>query len=175
MAQAEFGHMAMSGMPRSATETGLVDHVLLVENMPAKLIEYRDHLSEVADRKDGDGARNDAREHLTTVNAVLRAKTGHDFSKYKERTVIRRIQRRMQVLQADTVPDYITRLERTRTAGLLFRELLIGVTEFFRDPEGFAALGNAAVEALLDRKNADDVIRVWVPACEPGRRRIRSR
>jgi two-component system, chemotaxis family, CheB/CheR fusion protein len=64
LAQAEFNHTAMSGMPHSASATGLVDHVLPVEEMPAKLIEYRNHLLLVADRKDGDGTRNDAAEHL---------------------------------------------------------------------------------------------------------------
>jgi two-component system CheB/CheR fusion protein len=101
IAQAEFDHTAMSGMPQSAAATGLVDHVLPVEEIPAKVLEYRDHLRTVADHKDGDGIRSDAAAHLATITAVLRIKTDHDFSKYKEATIARRIQRRMQVLQID--------------------------------------------------------------------------
>ena len=168
IAQAEFGHQAMVGMPQSAAATGHVDYVLPVEEMPAKLIEYRDHLAVVADRKDSDGTRTDAAEHLATVLSVLRAKTGHDFAKYKIKTVTRRIQRRMQVLQADTVPAYIKHLrEEPAEPELLFRDLLIGVTEFFRDPEAFQGLA-VALEALLERGREETSLRVWVPACSTG-------
>jgi two-component system CheB/CheR fusion protein len=105
LAQGEFDHTAMTGMPQSATATGLVDHVLQVEEMPAKLMDYQRHLFGVSEHKDGDGTRNDAAEHLASIVALLRIKIGHDFSKYKEKTVIRRIQRRMQVLQIETVPQ----------------------------------------------------------------------
>jgi two-component system, chemotaxis family, CheB/CheR fusion protein len=169
LAQAEFDHTAMSGMPHSAAATGLVDHVLPVEEMPAKLLEYRNHLLSVANRKDGDGTRNDAAEHLATISALLRAKTGHDFSRYKEKTVTRRIQRRMQVLQADTVPDYLARLrDDPKEVELLFRDLLIGVTQFFRDPDAFAALRSSVLPQLMQGKAAADPIRIWVPACSTG-------
>lgn len=155
-------------MPQSAAATGLVDYVLPVEEMPAKLIEYRDHLALVADRKDGDGTRTDTAEHLATVLSVLRAKTGHDFAKYKIKTVTRRIQRRMQVLQADTVPAYIDRLrEDPAEPELLFRDLLIGVTEFFRDPDAFQGL-TTAIEAILERSDGAQSLRVWAPACSTG-------
>ncbi|WP_375450720.1 chemotaxis protein CheB [uncultured Devosia sp.] len=168
IAQAEFDHHAMSGMPQSAAATGLVDYVLLVQEMPAKLIDYRDHLELVAGLKDGDGTRTDAAEHLATVLSILRAKTGHDFARYKIRTVTRRIQRRMQVLQADTVPAYIKHLrEDPAEPELLFRDLLIGVTEFFRDPEAFQGL-SAAIEAILDRNGGEQSLRVWAPACSTG-------
>ncbi len=167
IAQSEFDHHAMPGMPQSAAATGLVDYVLQVEEMPAKLIEYRDHMALVANRKDGDGTRTDAAEHLATVLSVLRAKTGHDFAKYKANTVTRRVQRRMQVRQTHTVPDYIEQL-RTDPAEpeLLFRDLLIGVTEFFRDPEAFDAL-SVAIDAVLER-GVGQALRVWVPACSTG-------
>ena len=169
LAQAGFDHVAMSGMPLSATATGLVDHVLPVEEMPAKLLEYRDYLLSVADRKDGDGTRNDTAEHLVTISALLRAKTGHDFSKYKAKTVTRRIQRRMQVLQADTVPDYLARLrDDPQQVELLFRDLLIGVTQFFRDPDAFDALRNSVLPQLMQGKPDGDPIRIWVPGCSTG-------
>ncbi|AMJ62094.1 chemotaxis protein CheB [Bosea sp. PAMC 26642] len=166
IAQAEFDHHAMPGMPQSAVATGLVDYVLPVEEMAAKLIDYRDHLTRVANRKDGDGTRTDAAEHLATVLSVLRAKTGHDFAKYKIKTVTRRIQRRMQVLQTDSVPAYIKFLrEDPGEPELLFRDLLIGVTEFFRDPEAFHGL-SAAIAAILD--GGAQSLRVWAPACSTG-------
>lgn len=168
IAQAEFDHHAMTGMPQSATATGHVDYVLRVEEMPAKLIEYRDHLALVADRKDDDGTRTDAAEHLSTVLSILRAKTGHDFAKYKIKTVTRRIQRRMQVLQADTVPAYIKHLrENSAELDLLFQDLLIGVTEFFRDSEAFQGL-SAAIEAALGRGGEEQSLRIWAPACSTG-------
>ena len=167
IAQAEHDHQAMAGMPESATATGQVDYVLSVEDMPAKLIEYRDHLALVAGRKDGEGTRTDAAEQLATVVSLLRARTGHDFSKYKIKTVTRRIQRRMQVLQAATVADYIERLrEDPGEPEQLFRDLLIGVTEFFRDPEAFKGL-SVAIEALLER-GGESSLRVWAPACSTG-------
>lgn len=168
VAQAEFDHHAMPGMPQNAAETGHVDHVLPVEGIPAKLIEYRDHLALVADRKDDDGTRADAAEHLSNVLSLLRAKTGHDFSKYKVKTITRRIQRRMQVLQTNTVPDYIDRLRvDPAEPELLFRDLLIGVTEFFRDPAAFEGL-SAAIETIIEGEGRQQSLRVWVPACSTG-------
>jgi two-component system CheB/CheR fusion protein len=169
LAQAEFDHTAMSGMPHSATATGLVDYVLPVEEMPAKLLEYQRHLVQVSGHKDGDGTRSDAAEHLASIIALLRVKVGHDFSKYKEKTLIRRIQRRMQVLQTDTVPSYLARLrEDPHQVELLFRELLIGVTQFFRDPAAYDALENVAIEKFLGGKDAGEEVRVWIPASSTG-------
>lgn len=168
IAQAEFDHHAMPGMPQSAAATGLVDYVMRVEEMPARLIEYRDHLALVADRKDIDGTRTDAAEHLAAVFAVLRSKTGHDFARYKTKTVTRRIQRRMQVLQADTVPAYIKHLrEDPPEPELLFRELLIGVTEFFRDPVAFNGVSKA-IGTVIERGGDGRTLRIWVPACSTG-------
>ncbi|MGB8632251.1 MAG: chemotaxis protein CheB, partial [Xanthobacteraceae bacterium] len=168
-AQAEIDHTAKSGMPQSAAATGLVDEIMPVEEMPAKLLDYQNHLRTVAGRKDGDGTRLDATDHLAKISALLRARVGHDFSKYKEKTLIRRIQRRMQVLQIDTVQAYIARLrEDPHQVELLFRELLIGVTQFFRDPDAFAALATAAIPKILDNVEAEDQIRLWVPGCATG-------
>lgn len=167
-AQAEIDHTAKSGMPQSAEATGLVDEIMPVEGMPARLLEYQNHLQNIASRKDGDGTRLDAADHLIKISALLRARVGHDFSKYKEKTLVRRIQRRMQVLQIDTVQAYIARLrEDPHQVELLFRELLIGVTQFFRDPDAFAALATIAIPKILDNK-AEDPIRIWVPGCATG-------
>jgi two-component system CheB/CheR fusion protein len=169
LAQAEFDETAMNGMPRSAVATGLVDHVTSVENLPAKLLEHQAHLTKVEERKDTDGARKDVRESLAAITAVLRKRLKHDFSGYKPNTMIRRIQRRMQVLQIEAVPAYAEHLRREPSEGdALFRELLIGVTQFFRDEDAFEALRANFLPSLLAAREADDPIRVWVAGCATG-------
>ena len=85
LAQAEYDHYAMPGMPLSAANTGQVDEVLQVGAMPARLIAYRDHLAQVASGKDGEGLRQDAASYLATILRALHVHSGHDFSEYKER------------------------------------------------------------------------------------------
>jgi two-component system CheB/CheR fusion protein len=169
LAQADSDQTAMSGMPHSAVATGLVDEVLAVEDMPAKLIDYRRHLESVAPRKDGDGVRPETAEHLGAISKLLNAKLGHDFSDYKTNTLARRIQRRMQVLQIADVPAYVALLKKQpREPGLLFLEFLIGVTRFFRDPAAFAALETSVIPKLLQNRGADEAVRIWVPGCSTG-------
>ena len=169
LAQAEFDETAMIGMPRSAAATGLVDHVASVEDLPAKLLEHQAYLAKVEERKDTDGAREDVRESLAAITALLRKRLKHDFSGYKQNTMIRRIQRRMQVLQIEAVPAYAEHLRREPSEGdALFRELLIGVTQFFRDEGSFEALKANFLPLLLAAREAGDPIRVWVAGCASG-------
>jgi two-component system CheB/CheR fusion protein len=169
LAQAEFDATALQGMPSSAASTGDVDHVVLVEKMPGKLAEYQKQLVEVAERKDGDGNRRDIQEHLPSITSLLHARSEHDFSGYKETTLVRRLQRRMQVLHIDSAPDYIELLRKDQgEVAAVFRELLIGVTQFFRDPDAFDALTAMAVTPLLSVKDKAEPIRVWVPGCSTG-------
>jgi two-component system, chemotaxis family, CheB/CheR fusion protein len=169
LAQAGFDETALLGMPSSAAATGLVDEVMPVEQMPARLIAHAQHLGRIGDRKAPDGTRRGATEHLTRVCALLRARLGHDFSQYKQSTLVRRIQRRMQVLQIDNVPQYIERLRQEPSQlDLLFRDLLIGVTQFFRDPEAFATLESEVIPKLFESKRRNDTIRIWVPGCATG-------
>ena len=134
-------HAEYDGMMRSAVHSGMVDFVLPLEKMPGKLHDYFQHLIVVDGRKGPDGVRPEAADHLAQISALLRARTGHDFSGYKDKTVARRVQRRMQVLQIDEVPDFIERL-RTQPQELdaLLQDLLIGVTNFFRDAHAFEAV-----------------------------------
>ena len=169
LAQAEYDHHALPGMPESATNTGLVDEVLPVEAMPERIISYRAHLANVASGKDRDGVRHDAAPTLTSILRALHARTGHDFSEYKEKTLVRRLQRRTQVLGLETPEAYITRLnEHPEELDSLLRELLIGVTQFFRDPGAFDALNDTVLKGLVAGKGADQEIRVWVPGCATG-------
>jgi two-component system CheB/CheR fusion protein len=163
-AQAEY-----DGMMRSAVATGLVDFVLPIEAIPSKLIGHFRHRDDLIARKGSDGAAKEAADHLMQICTVLRARTGHDFSGYKDKTMIRRVQRRMHVLQIDSVADFIDRLRKDpREVDLLFRDLLIGVTSFFRDPESFGALEKEVIPRLFEGKGPDDTVRVWVPGCATG-------
>jgi two-component system CheB/CheR fusion protein len=174
----EYGGMALAQTPasarydsllRSAIATGLVDHILPVEAMPAKLIEYATHLTTRRDLGGPAGRREAAGEDLPTIYALLRRHTGHDFSQYKETTIHRRLQRRMQALQLATVPTYIERLRHDpHELEFLFKDLLIGVTHFFRDPEAFASLARTVIPQLFADKGANDRVRVCVCGCASG-------
>jgi two-component system, chemotaxis family, CheB/CheR fusion protein len=169
LAQAEFDETAMQGMPTNAAATGLVDHVVAVEAMPAKLIAHQAQLSAASGWRASQASREDWQRHLSTISTLLRGGVGHDFTDYKSNTVIRRVQRRMQLLQIDTVSSYIARLEADpEEVHTLFREFLIGVTQFFRDPEAFEALRTTTVPDLLANRSPNDPIRVWVPGCATG-------
>ncbi len=168
LAQSDAGSDVLSGMPHSAASTGLVDHMIPVADMPKLLVDYQKHLKRVASKKDGDGNRRDMAAHLSAVCTLVRRATGHDFSQYKPATLMRRIQRRMQVLRIDTVPEFTERLrQEPQQLDLLLREFLIGVTEFFRDPSAYEAL-QKGLRTLLDDKDPDDTIRIWVPGCATG-------
>ncbi len=169
LAQAEFDESALAGMPKSASSTGLVDFVMPVERMPEKLLQYQRHLDEVRERKDSDGSRADVEEKLGEIAGILHRYLGHDFGQYKGKTLVRRVQRRMQLLQIDDVAKYIDRLRReARERTLLDHDFLIGVTEFFRDPEAFQTLASLIVPRILNNKTSDDIVRIWVPGCATG-------
>jgi two-component system CheB/CheR fusion protein len=167
--QAEFDHHAKSGMPQSAASGGFVDHVLSVEDMPAALLNYRHHRAIGDGMKGPDGIHTDLPGHLATVCAVLHRRLGRDFSEYKTGTLLRRVQRRMHVLQIDQVSTYIEQLRTLpNEAELLFRELIISVTGFFRDREAFAALEAMVIPGLMADKRQSDPIRIWVAGCATG-------
>src|SRR5690606_12579420 len=120
-------------------------------------------------RKGPDGLRQEAAGHLAQITTLLRTRTGNDFSGYKDKTVARRVQRRMQVLQIDEVPDFIERLRQDpKEIDALLQDLLIGVTNFCRDPAAFEALEKEVVPKLFAGKSPDDTVRVWVPGCSTG-------
>ena len=157
------------GMMRSAVGSGMVDFVLPLDKIPARLNDYFRHLTNVEARKGPDGVRPEAADHLAQIAALLRTRTGHDFSGYKDKTVARRVQRRMQVLQIDEVPDFIERLRKEpQELDALLQDLLIGVTNFFRDPPAFEALEREVIPQLFAGKGPDDTVRVWVPGCSTG-------
>jgi two-component system, chemotaxis family, CheB/CheR fusion protein len=154
-------------MPRSAAATDLVDHVLPPHEIPERLIEYARHVSTRAARPAGDAAPDEA-ESLQRIFQLLRRHSGHDFSAYKPSTLRRRVERRMNVHHVATAADYAGFLEANPgELEALFHELLINVTSFFRDPEGFEAL-ERLLPALLDERAGGQPVRVWVPGCSTG-------
>jgi two-component system CheB/CheR fusion protein len=157
-----------SAMPRNAVDTGLVDFVLPVEKMPEQLMQYVKHPYLEPSKKPV--APEDKFENaLNRIFRLVRASTGHDFSSYKRNTTRRRIERRMAVHQIDGLEDYIRFLnENASEVKTLFREMLITVTNFFRDPEAFEALGQKAVEPIITAKPLSSDVRVWVPGCATG-------
>ena len=156
------------GMPHSAIATGLVDYVLPPAEMPAQLIAYVAHAFGKTPRPASPPAPK-AEDAMRKVFILLRAQTGHDFSQYKQNTISRRVERRMAVHQIERLDEYVRHLQQTPAeVEALFRDLLIGVTNFFRDPEAFAALKEQVIPRLFAGKDAGAVIRVWVPGCSTG-------
>lgn len=156
-------------MPRSAIATRLVDYVLPAREMPAKLLEYARHVREHGAPPSGDAVREEDTDQIGRICSLLHRRTGHDFSQYKKGTVMRRLQRRMRVLQVESLADYLERLrEEPREADELFRDLLISVTHFFRDPEAFAALQLQVLPQIVAGDDPDRMIRIWVPGCATG-------
>ncbi|MGI6854429.1 CheR family methyltransferase [Mesorhizobium sp. 1B3] len=157
------------GMMRSAVQTGLVDMVLPAEDMAAKLVDYFRHGNFTVADGERDRRKRDIAEQLSRIAALLRARTGHDFSGYKDNTILRRIQRRMQVLQIENPAAFYERLrEEPQQVDLLFQDLLIGVTSFFRDPQAFEVLERQVIPKLFEGRKPDDTVRVWVPGCATG-------
>ena len=156
------------GMPRSAIATGLVDFVLAPADMPGELIAYAAH----AFGRAGDALSRQAvktNDALKKIFVLLRAQTGHDFSLYKQSTITRRVERRLAVHRIQNADEYVRLLQQTPDeVEALFRDLLIGVTSFFRDPEAFAALEEHVIPRLLAGKSMDTAVRVWVPGCSTG-------
>ena len=163
---------AYDGMPQSAIQTGLVDKILPPEEMPQALIQYFTHpgiKTAVKIQPKATSAALVRKEWLDKVFAILRARVGHDFSGYKTNTLVRRISRRMGLNQIETYDKYVRYLrENPGEADQLFRELLIGVTHFFRDAESFDALKTSVLPELIKDLPEDAAIRVWVPGCSTG-------
>ncbi len=160
-------HPQYDGMPLGAIATGAVDLVVPVEAMPAELV--RLHLAREQIGKPPAESPDQVETLRLRICAILRARLGHDFSGYKDKTFLRRVQRRMQLLDLDTMSDYVERLDRNHDEAVgLFKDLLIRVTSFFRDAETFDVLAREVMPRLFEGKHADDTVRVWVPGCATG-------
>jgi two-component system CheB/CheR fusion protein len=159
-----------TSMPESAIATGFVDLKLPVEQMAGRLTEfarsYREH-----EQGEGEQAAphpgEDEVEARGTIARILHNQVGHDFSGYKEKTFMRRVRRRMQIAEVDSLSGYVERLrEEPEEVTLLFRDLLIGVTTFFRDKDAFDSLEEMVIPQLIE--SSADTVRIWVPGCATG-------
>lgn len=162
LASAEF-----DGMPRSAIETGRVDYALVPEKMAEQILNYA---KGSGPRRSGTTAAllDRSPDTLEKICDVLRSETGHDFSSYKKSTVCRRIARRMSNHQIQNPADYLRLLQQSaQEAAALSKDLLIGVTNFFRDPAAFKILSRVLKE-MLAKKPKNYTVRAWVPGCASG-------
>jgi two-component system CheB/CheR fusion protein len=156
-------------MPRSAIDAGVADVVAAPEELPEKIMAFVGHVvSPSVSSPTAEIAKEEA-GFLDKVIVVLRTHTGHDFSAYKKSTIQRRVERRMGLHQLPRMSDYLRYLRANPPESkLLFSELLIGVTNFFRDPDMWEQLKAEVVTALLASYPQGCILRAWVPACSTG-------
>lgn len=162
--EAEFNEM-----PRHALATNLVDEVLPVADMPGRIQAYRQRLNTFeipAQREDRPAPQQQA---LRELFIHLRARTGHDFSNYKQATLLRRIERRISVRGLPDLPGYVAFLEQhPEESHALLKDLLISVTNFFRDAKPFQALEQDVLPAIFRGRKSDGVVRIWIAGCATG-------
>jgi two-component system CheB/CheR fusion protein len=156
------------GMPRSVIATGMVDYELPPAEMPSQIIAYVAHAFGKPPLPTTVPIHN-VENALNKIFILLRAQTGHDFSQYKPTTILRRIERRMAVHQIDTLEEYLKYFQQTPVeVEALFGDLLIGVTNFFRDPDAFKVLEEQVIPRLFADKSLDGMIRIWSAGCSTG-------
>ncbi len=156
------------GMPRSAINAGLADVVAPVEELPGKIINFfhhRPHLGSSSSLT----LQDKTQSAFDKIMLILRHQTGHDFSLYKKSTIYRRIERRMGIHNIERINDYVRFLQENSTESeLLFNELLIGVTSFFRDPAAWERLKSGSIPLLLASRPEGGVLRAWSVGCSTG-------
>lgn len=155
------------GMPRSAIDAGLANIVAPVDDLPARILTY---LRRPAPAHTPDAVLEDKTQGaLEKAIILLRTHTGHDFSFYKRNTLHRRMERRMGIHQIGKLAGYVRYLqENSQELDLLFKELLIGVTSFFRDPAAWEELRKKILPALIASRPEGQVLRAWVAGCATG-------
>lgn len=155
-----------NSMPASAIQTGLVDFILPPEEMPEKLMNYVESAHKTI--KKILTPKEETERALQKIFMLIRNRTSHDFSYYKENTVYRRISRRMNIHQIENIQTYLRYLqENPHEIDILFKELLINVTSFFRDEKSFDSFKNSLKELIKQKLDVDN-LRVWVPGCSSG-------
>lgn len=153
-------------MPQSAIDSGLVDMVLAPKDMPKALLKYKKHpyLNEDFESKEQYSARE-----LKAILGTLKAQVKYDFTGYRKNMVFRRIYRRMGIIGLDNLSQYNQYLQNTPEEVIaLHKDLLIGVTTFFRDQEAFKLLEKKVLPDLIKNNQSDAPLRIWIPACSTG-------
>lgn len=162
--EAEFNEM-----PRNAIATGLIDEVLPVAALPAKIYAYKHNLKSVEKQLEAEQPSPDQQDALRDVFAELRMRTGHDFSNYKRPTVLRRIDRRINIRNVADLPAYAAFLQQhPDEVNILLKDLLISVTNFFRDQQAFDAIKEDVLPGIIQSKKTEEQVRIWVAGCATG-------
>lgn len=162
--EAEFNEM-----PRNAIATDLVDEVLAVADIPGKIIKYINSVGNVQIPIEAEHRAQDQQHALREIFTQLRLRTGHDFSNYKRPTVLRRIERRISIRNLPDLPSYAAYLLQTPDeVTALLKDLLISVTNFFRDRKAFELVETDVLTSILQGKKSDDQVRIWVAGCATG-------
>ena len=157
------------GMPRSAIATGLVDFVLPVEQIPDRLIEYVNRSGYIRSVVQNGEKPSGGEDSLQNILQLLRQHTGHNFFHYKKNTIIRRIEKRILVNNVDSPEAYLGLLQtNSQEVRLLLKDLLIGVTSFFRDPDAFNIIREKVIPDFFKDKSHDEPIRIWSAGCATG-------
>jgi two-component system CheB/CheR fusion protein len=155
-------------MPQAAIDIALVDYVLPPAQMPAVLVEFAQHPQLLPSDREEPLSESTA-GHLEAILKLMRTRTNSDYRHYKPATVLRRIQRRMGLRQVGSMGEYIALLQKdAHEVSLLARDMLIGVSSFFRDADAFEELRTAVIVPLVQSKQDDAPLRVWVPGCATG-------
>ncbi len=158
-----------SEMPRNSIATDLIDRILNVAEIPAHIIGYKENLGTIKIPVEPESRPEEQQQALREIFTQLRLRTGHDFSNYKRATVLRRIERRINVRQLEDLPAYAAFVrENTDEATALLKDLLISVTNFFRDREAFQFLETDVLPKIFHGKRAEDTVRIWVAGCATG-------
>ena len=154
-------------MPRSAIDSGLADIVAPVGELPSKILAYLQCALPVT--RSDEPMEDRTQSALEKVIVLLRTHTGNDFTLYKRNTLHRRIERRMGIHQIAKMTGYVRYLqENSQELDLLFKELLIGVTNFFRDPAVWEEMRTRSLPTLLASRAPGHALRAWVPGCSTG-------
>lgn len=158
-----------ASMPRSAATTGVADHVLAPREIAREILDYTRHLSELDAELTSGRLSEEIADAIPAMSNILLRVTKHNFLHYKTNTLVRRIQRRMQLLKINRPGAYVALLQQNEDeVQALFRELLIGVTTFFRDPDAFQKLKDEILPELFRNRSKNDCVRIWAPGCANG-------
>lgn len=162
--EAEFNEM-----PRHSIATDLVDEVLPVAEIPSRILSYKNGLGKVQIPLEAEHRPEDQQLALREIFTQLRVRTGHDFTNYKRPTLLRRIERRITIRSLPNLTTYVAYIhQHPEEVNALLKDLLISVTNFFRDKKSFEVLNQDVVPAILHGKGSEEQVRIWVAGCATG-------
>ena len=159
---------AYDGMPQSAIDAEVVDFILAPEKIPSQLLALDSRIKIGRENEDGN-AQQILEDGFRQILSMLRTRRGVDFTYYKQATIRRRISRRIALSMKASLPEYLIYLKENNTEqDILFQDLLIPVTQFFRDPEVFENLRETVFPALLKDRSPEEPLRLWIAGCSTG-------